>query len=359
MQMKIPLSRPYVPGLAADYISDVIDAGHAGSGEYYTRLCMEWLKDAAGVPQAVIVKNGAKAAELAARLCGVGPGDEVILPAACSAVTARAFRQRGAELVFVDIRPDTMNIDETLIEAAVTPRTKALVAHHFAGVSCEMDTILEIAGRRNLRIVEDAAHAMYASYKGRPCGGIGDFGCFFFHDPENLVTGEGGALTARRAIPAAEHLKPLFPGESFCALLWSRFELAKKIADDRRRIWNLYYETLRDLGPEDKGLIDLPVVPDGCVHGGHLFYVKVKDLDERTRLIGYLRFANIESAFHPMPLHDADAGLAGRFCGEDRYATRESERLVRLPIYVGMTDEEIQAVCDSVAEFVILNKTFY
>ncbi len=283
---------------------------------------------------------------------------------------------RGAVPVFVDIRPDTMNIDETLIEEAITEKTKAIVPVHYAGVACEMDTIMDIARRHQLAVVEDAAQGVCAWYKGRALGTIGDYGCFSFHETKNFSMGEGGALLIRdpEKIEDAEILREkgtnrskffrgqidkytwvnygssYLPSDMNAAYLWAQLEVADQITADRMRSWNLYRELLSPLAEE--GILELPVVPEGCVHNAHMFYVKAADLEERTRLIAFLKEAEIQSVFHYIPLHTAPAGRKfGRFHGGDRYTTKESERLLRLPLYYGLKEEQVLYIGGKVREF--------
>jgi dTDP-4-amino-4,6-dideoxygalactose transaminase len=290
--------------------------------------------------------------------------------------TADAFVLRGAKAVFVDIRPDTMNIDEKLIEAAVTERTKAIVPVHYAGVACEMDTIMDIAKRHNLTVIEDAAQGIMSTYKGRPLGTIGDYGCYSFHETKNLSMGEGGALLIKNSknIEKAEIIREkgtnrskffrgeidkytwveagssYLPSELNAAYLWAQLEMAEEVQSDRMRSWNRYYELLTPLA--EQGCIEMPYVPEECEHNAHMFYIKAKDLEERTALISYLKEKEIGAVFHYIPLHSSPAGRSlGRFHGEDVFTTRESERLVRLPMYYGLKDSDIELVVDTVKRF--------
>ncbi len=290
--------------------------------------------------------------------------------------TADAFVLRGADIVFVDIRPDTMNIDENLIEAAITDRTKAIVPVHYAGVACEMDTILEISKKYGLKVIEDAAQGVHAYYKDRALGTLGDFGCFSFHETKNYTMGEGGALLFqdKAYLEKAEILREkgtdrskffrgeidkytwvdfgssYLPSELNAAYLYAQLEKADEIDEHRKAIWNLYYESLKKL--EEAGFIELPFIPNYVLHNAHMFYIKVKDIDVRSRLISFLKEKGIHSVFHYIPLHSAKAGLKfGRFHGEDRYTTRESERLMRLPLYFSLSLEEVRYVVDTIYEF--------
>ena len=300
----------------------------------------------------------------------------MILPSYTFVSTADAFVLRGATPVFVDIRPDTMNIDETLIEAAITEKTKAIAVVHYAGVACEMDTIMDIARRHHLLVVEDAAQAIMCSYKGRPLGTIGDFGCFSFHETKNFSMGEGGALLIRdvKYIEAAEILREkgtdrskyfrgqvdkyrwmnygssYLPSEMNAAYLYAQLEMADKINQTRLERWKQYYELLSPL--QEAGKIELPVIPEGCVQSGHMFYIKTKDQEERDRLIAFMKENDILTVFHYVPLHSAPAGLKfGRFHGEDIYTTKESERLLRLPMFYQLTREQVELIAGKVKEF--------
>lgn len=340
----------------------------------FTRQCGQWLERRTGAAKALLTTSCTHALELAAMLCGIQPGDEVIMPSYTFVSTADAFVRLGARIVFVDIRPDTMNIDENLIEQAITAKTKAIASVHYAGVSCEMDTIMDLAHRYGLKVVEDAAQGIMCTYKGRPLGAIGDFGCFSFHETKNYSMGEGGAILVNDAqyITKAEIIREkgtnrsqffrgmvdkytwvdygssYLPSELNAAYLWAQLEQAEKINDARLAAWRRYYEQLKCL--QDR--IDLPVVPEECVHNAHMFYIKARDLEERTELIQYLKSNEIGAPFHYVPLHSSPAGMKyGRFAGEDRYTTRESDRLLRLPMYYGITDQEIDTVVEAVKLF--------
>ena len=365
---------PYV-GTEEKYISEAI-ASHriCGDGEF-TKRCNAWLEKQTGVEKALLTTSCTHATEMAALLTNIQPGDEVIMPSYTFVSTADAFVLRGAKGVFVDIRPDTMNIDETLIEAAITSRTKAIVPVHYAGVACEMDTIMAIAKKYNLFVVEDAAQGVMSYYKGKALGTIGDYGCYSFHETKNYSMGEGGALLIRdhENVERAEIIREkgtnrskffrgqidkytwvtagssYLPSELNAAYLYAQLEQAEKIFDDRMASWNYYYHELKAL--EDKGLLNLPYVPEECAHNAHMFYVKVKDVDERTRLIEYLKENGVNAVFHYIPLHSSPAGKElGRFCGEDCYTTKESERLLRLPLYYGMGNN-VERVVEVVKTF--------
>ncbi len=363
-------------GKEFDYIREAISAEHICGDGMFTKKCSKWIEEQTGTAKALLTTSCTHATEMAALLLDIRPGDEVIMPAYTFVSTADAFVLRGAVPVFVDIRPDTMNIDETLIEEAITEKTKAIVPVHYAGVACEMDTIMDIARRHQLAVVEDAAQGVCAWYKGRALGTIGDYGCFSFHETKNFSMGEGGALLIRdpEKIEDAEILREkgtnrskffrgqidkytwvnygssYLPSDMNAAYLWAQLEVADQITADRMRSWNLYRELLSPLAEE--GILELPVVPEGCVHNAHMFYVKAADLEERTRLIAFLKEAEIQSVFHYIPLHTAPAGRKfGRFHGGDRYTTKESERLLRLPLYYGLKEEQVLYIGGKVREF--------
>ena len=366
---------PYM-GTEMEYIKDAIERHKiCGDGEY-TKKCNAWIEEKTGTAKALLTTSCTHATEMAALLCDIKPGDEVIMPSYTFVSTADAFVLRGATVVFVDIRPDTMNIDEKKIEPAITDKTKAIVPVHYAGVACEMDTIMAIAEKYNLKVVEDAAQGVMSSYKGKALGTIGDYGCFSFHETKNYSMGEGGALLIRdeNMIEDAEIIREkgtnrskffrgqidkytwvnagssYLPSELNAAYLWGQLEVAKQINDNRMASWNHYYEGLKLLA--EAGYIELPVIPEGCVHNAHMFYIKAKDLAERTRLIEYLKENEIMAVFHYIPLHSAPAGaLFGRFHGEDKYTTNESERLLRLPMYYGLEEETVERIVEVVKNF--------
>ncbi len=366
---------PYT-GKEPEYMAKAIQNHKiSGDGEF-TKLCNQWIKDHTGVSSALLTTSCTHATEMAALLCDIKPGDEVIMPSYTFVSTADAFVLRGATAVFVDIRPDTMNMDEKLIEAAITDKTKAIVPVHYAGVACDMDAIMDIAKRHNLYVVEDAAQGVMSSYKGKALGSIGDYGCFSFHETKNYSMGEGGALLIRDQAnsEAAEIIREkgtnrskffrgqidkytwveagssYLPSDMNAAYLWAQLEKAQEIYDDRMATWNLYYENLLPL--KEAGKIDLPFIPEDCVHNAHMFYIKAKDLEERSALINFLKENGISSVFHYIPLHSAPAGQKyGRFHGEDIYTTKESERLTRLPLYYGLEPEKVLKVCEKIKEF--------
>lgn len=366
---------PYT-GREVEYMQKAIENQHiCGDGEF-TKKCSAYLEKLTGTQKCLLTTSCTHALEMAALLCNIKEGDEVILPSYTFVSTADAFVLRGATPVFVDIRPDTMNIDETLIEAAITEKTKAIAVVHYAGVACEMDTIMDIARRHHLLVVEDAAQAIMCSYKGRPLGTIGDFGCFSFHETKNFSMGEGGALLIRDAkyIEAAEILREkgtdrskyfrgqvdkyrwmnygssYLPSEMNAAYLYAQLEMADKINQTRLERWKQYYKLLSPL--QEAGKIELPVIPEGCVQSGHMFYMKTKDQEERARLIAFMKENDILTVFHYVPLHSAPAGLKfGRFHGEDIYTTKESERLLRLPMFYQLTREQVELIAGKVKEF--------
>lgn len=372
----IDFNIPPSTGNEAVYIEQAISHHKiCGDGEF-TKKCTAWLMDRFAVPNALLTTSCTHALEMAALLCGIEEGDEVILPSYTFVSTADAFVLRGAKLVFVDIRPDTMNLDETLLEGAITPRTKVIVPVHYAGVACEMDTILSIARKHRLRVVEDAAQGVMAFYKGRALGTIGDFGCYSFHETKNYSMGEGGALLFHDPVykEKAEIIREkgtnrskffrgqvdkytwvdfgssYLPSELNAAYLWAQLLVADLINEDRLRCWNYYHEALRPL--QDQGLIERPVIPKGCMHNAHMYYIKCKDLDERTRFITYMKSRGIQCVFHYIPLHSSPAGKRfGRFYGEDRYTTRESERLVRLPMYYQLPEESLACIVEAIRDF--------
>lgn len=352
---------PPFTGNEIKYIEQAVAARKiCGDGEF-TRRCSEMLEKMTGTSKALLTTSCTTALEMAALLCGIGPGDEVILPSFTFVSTADAFVLRGARAVFVDIRPETMNINEDLIEDAVTERTKAIFPVHYAGVSCDMDKINDIAKRHGLMVVEDAAQAISSTFRGKPCGTLGDFGCLSFHETKNLSMGEGGAILIKDPayIEEAEIIREkgtnrskffrgqidkytwVAPGSSYlpselnAAYLYAQLEIEREIFADRMASWEYYREAFQDLAAD--GRIELPYIPEGRTHNAHMFYIKAADLEERTRLIAFLKEHDVNAVFHYIPLHSSPAGVnLGRFHGEDVYTTRESERLVRLPMWYGM-----------------------
>lgn len=371
----IPFNVPPYVGNELENIKQAIAAHKICGDGAYTKKCNKWLEDNTGTAKALLTTSCTHALEMAALLSDIHPGDEVIMPSYTFVSTADAFVLRGAKIVFVDIRPDTMNINELLIEDAITDRTKAIVPVHYAGVSCEMDVIMDIARRHNLKVVEDAAQGIQSTYKGQALGTFGDYGCFSFHETKNFSMGEGGALLIKDAknIEQAEIIREkgtnrsrffrgeidkytwmdagssYLPSELNAAYLYAQLECADEIYNDRMNTWNVYYESLKELA--ERGYIELPVVPDNCTHNAHMFYLKARDLEERTELISYLKQNEIGAVFHYIPLHSAPAGSKyGQFHGEDIFTTKESERLVRLPMYYGIGDNKYEVI-ERVREF--------
>ena len=374
--MKIDFNRPAIVGKELEYIKDAVDQGMLCGDGKYTKLCSSWMKERFHVNQVFLTTSCTHALEMAAYLCDIHPGDEVIMPSYTFVSTADAFVLRGAKIVFVDIRPDTMNIDEKLIEQAVTEKTKAIVPVHYAGVACEMDTIMEIARKYDLKVVEDAAQGVEAYYHGRALGTIGDFGCYSFHETKNYTMGEGGALVFQDNSfqEKAEILREkgtdrskffrgqvdkyrwidygssYLPSEMNAAYLYAQLEECEKINRKRHQIYDYYHRHLAPL--EEAGLIERPFVPEGIEHNAHMYYIKVKDLETRTGLIAYLKENGIYSAFHYVPLHSSPAGMKfGRFSGEDVYTTRESERLVRLPMFYNLPMSDVEYIVEKILEF--------
>ena len=359
-----------------DNIKKAIESMHICGDGAFTKKCSEYLEKLTGTSKCLLTTSCTHALEMAALLCDIKEGDEVIMPSYTFVSTADAFVLRGATPVFVDIRPDTMNIDETLIEAAITEKTKAIAVVHYAGVACEMDVIMDIARRHHLKVVEDAAQAIMCTYKGKALGTIGDFGCFSFHETKNFSMGEGGAILIRdpEYIEKAEILREkgtdrskyyrgqvdkyrwqnfgssYLPSDINAAYLYSQFEVAETINQARLNRFHQYYELLTPL--MEAGKIELPVVPEGCEQSGHMFYIKTKDMEERTALIDFLKENDIMAVFHYIPLHTAPAGMKfGRFHGMDRYTTKESERLLRLPMFYQLTPEQVEYIAGKVKEF--------
>ncbi len=375
--MKYHFNEPPYTGKELEYVSQCVQNQKICGDGPFTKRCNEWLEKKTGTAKCLMTTSCTHATEMAAFLARVGEGDEVIMPSFTFVSTANAFVLRRAVPVFVDIRPDTMNLDEKLIEDAITERTKVIVPVHYAGVACEMDTIMDIAKRHGLMVIEDAAQGVMSTYKGRALGAIGDFGCFSFHETKNYSMGEGGALLIQDAkyVEEAEIIREkgtnrskynrgqidkytwmnygssYLPSDMNAAYLYAQLEMADEINNARLACWNRYYEKLLPLARTGK--IELPTVPEGCVHNAHMFYIKTRDLEEQTAFIHFMREENgIHVVFHYVPLHTAPAGKKfGRFHGEDRFTTRESERLVRLPMYYRLTLDQVDEICDKVKEF--------
>lgn len=374
--MFIPFNKPPYIGKESEYVLDAVNKGHiSGDGEY-TKKCAKNLEELSGTKKALLTTSCTHATEMAALLSDIKPGDEVIMPSYTFVSTADAFVLRGATPVFVDIRPDTMNIDETLIEDAITSKTKAIVPMHYAGVGCEMDTIMDIARRHNLTVIEDAAQAIASTYKGKALGTFGDFGCYSFHETKNISMGEGGALLIQNEdmIEPAEIIREkgtnrakffrgqidkytwvnygssYLPSDMNAAYLWAQLENIDIIQKKRLSVWNRYREGLSEL--EKREYIEFGMIPDECTNNAHMFYIKVSDLETRTDLISYLKEKGIMAVFHYVPLHSAPAGRKfGRFNGEDRYTTKESERIMRLPLFYSITEEEVEYTIEMLLEY--------
>ncbi len=373
----IPFNKPPLTGNEEKYVIESMKSSKiSGDGEF-TKKCHKWFEEKLECKKVLLTTSCTHALEMAAILLDIKEGDEVIMPSYTFVSTANAFVLRGAKIVFVDIRPDTMNIDETKIEEAITSKTKVIVPVHYAGVACEMDTIMDIATRYNLFVVEDAAQGMMSSYKGKALGTIGHLGAFSFHETKNYTSaGEGGLLIINddRFVQRAEIIREkgtnrsLFfrgmvdkyswvdVGSSYlmndvsAAYLWGNLEFADAINQNRLNSWQKYYDGLKEL--ENKGFIELPKIPDGCVQNAHMFYIKVKDLEERTALLDYLKRNDIYAVFHYVPLHSAPAGVKfGRFEGVDNFTTKESERLIRLPMYYSIKEYSIRNIIDNIKNF--------
>lgn len=366
---------PYV-GSELQYIQQAIELHKICGDGQFTHLCKNWIERQTVTERALLTTSGTHALEMAALLCGLKPGDEVILPSFTFSSTANAFVLTGAKLVFVDIRPDTMNIDEEKIEEAITEKTRVICVMHYAGVACEMDTIMDIATRHHLTVVEDAAQAVMSSYKGQALGTFGSFGCFSFHETKNYSMGEGGALLIRDEddVASAEILREkgtdrtkflrgqidkyswidygssYLPSDLNAAYLWAQLQQAEKINQNRLDTYHTYYKALLPL--EEKGLLRLPVIPQGCTHNAHMFYIKLDDIKQRTDFISYMKEQGVMCVFHYVPLHSSRAGLKfGRFHGPDEYTTLCSNQLVRLPMYYMLTEEDSERVINGVYSF--------
>ncbi len=377
----IPFNVPPYCGNEDEYVLDAIHSHRISGNGPYTKKCNNWIENSFRVQKALLTTSGSTALDMAYELCGLKPGDEVILPSYTFPSTANAAVLCGAKLVFVDIRPDTMNIDENKIEAAITNKTKAICVVHYAGVSCEMDTIMNLARKHNLKVIEDAAQGVFSTYKGKYLGTIGDFGCYSFHETKNFSMGEGGAILIndKTNIEKAEilwekgtnrskffrgqvdkynwieHGDSYLPSEMNAAYLWAQLEHANEINQNRMESWKCYNQTFLKLKEEQ--LAEIPTVPDECCHNAHMYYLKCKDLKERSDLIAYLKEKDILSVFHYVPLHSAPAGIKyGRFEGKDEYTTRESERLVRLPLYYNLKESDRSRVIAAVLSFYMEKK---
>lgn len=367
---------PPVTGEELSFIKDAIESGKICGDGKYTHMCSDWIKEKTNSEGVLLTTSCTHATEMAAILCNIKAGDEIIMPSYTFVSTADAFVLRGAKVVFVDIRPDTMNMDEDLIESAVTEKTKAIVPVHYAGIACEMDKIMEIARKHHLYVIEDAAQGMMSSYKGQQLGTIGDIGCYSFHETKNYSMGEGGAILLKDGtmLEKAEVIREkgtnrskffrgqidkytwveagssYLPSELNAAYLWAQLLKADEIYKDRMKSWNRYYEELNGLA--EAGYIELPYVPGDCTHNGHMFYIKAKDLEERTKLLSFMKENGVMAVFHYIPLHTAPAGKKyGEFRGKDKYTTAESERLARLPLYYGLSEQDQEKVIQVIKDF--------
>ncbi len=359
-----------------DYIKDAFDRHKTCGDGFYTSKCSQWMKEQFNLNNVLLTTSCTHALEMSAILCGIEAGDEVIMPSYTFVSTANAFILRGAKVIFVDIRPDTMNINENLIEAAITKKTKAIVPVHYAGVACEMDKICDIARQHNIWVIEDAAQAVMAYYKGEALGGIGNLGCYSFHETKNFSMGEGGALVFNdnKFKEEAEIIREkgtdrskffrgqvdkytwvnagssYLPSDINAAYLFAQFEIANDITNNRLGSWNFYNEQLYDLAKQGK--IEQPVIPEYCTHNAHMYYIKVKDLTVRSKLIKFLNGKGVQSVFHYVPLHTSPAGKKfSEFRGEDKFTTKESERLLRLPLYYGIEKDKLKSVVTGIKEF--------
>ena len=375
----IPFNIPPYVGKELEYVKEAMEKNHKICGDGpFTKKCSKWMENKFNVKKVLLTTSCTHATEMTAILTDIKEGDEVIAPSFTFVSTVNPFVLRGAKIVFIDINPKTMNMDENLIEAAITEKTKAILPVHYAGVACNMDKIMEIAKKHNLIVIEDAAQGVMSEYKGKPLGTIGEYGCFSFHETKNYSMGEGGALLInnKENIEKAEIIREkgtnrsrffrgqvdkytwvdkgssYLPSELNAAYLYAQLENADIIYNDRMNTWNKYKELLQELA--DKNLIELQYIPEECKHNAHMFYIKCKDLDERTNLINFLKENNVNAVFHYIPLHSAEAGLKfGRFHGEDRYTTKESERLLRLPLYYGLKEEDVEFVSSKIKEFYV------
>ena len=372
----IPFNVPPFIGTELDYVKQAIDAHKICGDGSFTKKCHSFLEERFGAQKALLTTSGTTALEMATLLCGLKAGDEVLVPSFTFSSTATAIVLTGATPVFIDVRPDTMNIDETKLEEAITDKTRAIMAVHYAGVACEMDTIMDIAARHNLKVIEDAAQGVMSTYKGRPLGTIGDFGCYSFHETKNYSMGEGGALIIRNPEDndSAEILREkgtnrarffrgqvdkytwvaygssYLPSDMNAAYLWAQLLEADKINDNRLAIWKTYSDAFAPLA--EAGRIEVPFIPEGCVHNAHMYYIKLRGLEDRSAFLRYMKDRGIVTVFHYVPLHSSPAGEKfGRFHGEDRYTTSESDRLVRLPLYYGLTPEDQQYVIRTAMEY--------
>jgi dTDP-4-amino-4,6-dideoxygalactose transaminase len=359
----IPFNKPYMTGRELWYIAQAHTNGHLAGDGMFTKKCHAWLENRTGTHKALLTHSCTASLDMAAMLADIRPGDEVIMPSYTFVSTANAFVLRGGIPVFVDIRPDTLNIDETLIETAITPRTRAIVPVHYAGVACEMDTIMSIAQRHKLLVIEDAAQAVMSSYMGKPLGAIGHLGAYSFHETKNIISGEGGALLVNdeRFAERAEIIREkgtnrsqffrgqvdkytwmdigssYLPGEVIAAFLWAQMEEAQSITEKRLDLWRRYHETLAPL--EEVGKLRRPIIPENCQHNAHMYYILLESLEKRTKVIAQLKEHGVNAVFHYVPLHSSPAGKKyGRTDGQLRHTDNLADRLLRLPLWVGMDE---------------------
>ena len=367
--MTVPFNKPYMTGKELWYISQAHASGHLAGDGHFTKKCSAWLELRIGCQKALLTHSCTAALEMAAILADIQAGDEVIMPSYTFVSTANAFVLRGAVPVFVDIRPDTLNMDETKIEAAITPRTKIIVPVHYAGVGCEMDTIMDIAQRHNLLVIEDAAQGIMSTYKGRPLGSIGHMAALSFHETKNIISGEGGALLINdaRFVRRAEIIREkgtnrsqffrgqvdkytwtdfgssYLPSELISAFLWAQMEEADQITKRRLHIWNTYHIALEQV--EKSNLVRRPILPRDCSHNAHMYYLLLPSLERRTELISSLKAAGIGSVFHYVPLHSSPFGsLVGRSSGDMANTSNLSDRLVRLPFWLGLEPQQSEVI---------------
>lgn len=376
---RIYFNRPYATGKELEYVTEAQRNLHLSGDGSFTRRCHQWIERRTGCAKALLTQSCTSALDLAALLLDLRPGDEVIMPSFTFVSTANAFVLRGAVPVFVDIREDTLNLDEKLIETAITSRTRAIVPVHYAGVSCEMDTIAEIANRHGLKIIEDAAQGVMAGYKGRALGAIGDIGCFSFHETKNIISGEGGSLLVNdpELVQTAEIMREkgtdrgrffrgevdkytwqdvgssFLPSEITAAFLWAQLEQAERITAERLAVWSRYHEMLAPF--EQRGVLRRPAVPPDCQHNGHIYYILLKTAADRSRVLAELKQNDIYAVFHYVPLHSSPAGMRfGRAAGDLALTTSQSERLLRLPMWLGLKESQQQRVCE-VLRTILLN----
>lgn len=372
----IPFNEPPFVGNEFKYMQEAVKNKKICGDGPFTKKCHIWLEKRFNVQKVLLTTSGTSALEMAALLCDLKLGDEVILPSFTFSSTATAFVLTGAKLVFVDIRQDTMNIDESKIEKAVTDKTKVICVVHYAGVACEMETILNLARKYNLLVVEDAAQGVMSTYKGKALGTIGDFGCYSFHETKNYSMGEGGAILINNAFYNkkseiirekgtnrsqffrgqvakynwVDYGSSYLPSDLNAAYLWAQLQEADSINEDRLKTWKKYNNALKKF--EEKGIISLPKIPNECEHNAHMYYLKCKNLEERTRFIDFMKQNNINCAFHYIPLHSAPAGVKfGIFSGDDIYTTNESDKLVRLPMYYNISDTDVNYVISKIIDF--------